>query len=66
FGKFGDDGLLINLRTVFPSWTVQTMVIATTAFFFYWLFFRKQNNKGWLIRPEFAKKQREIKHKLSA
>jgi hypothetical protein len=65
FGNSGDDGLLINLRSIFPEWSIQATVLATTAFFFYWLFVRKKNNKSWLIRPVFGKKQESVKPKLS-
>lgn len=66
FGNLGADGLLIDLRGIFPVWSIQAMVIATTVFFFYWLFIRKQNNKSWLKRPEYGKKREVLKHKLSA
>lgn len=54
FGKFDGDGLLINLRSVLPAWGLTAATIATTLFFFYWLVIRNQNNKSWVIRPQFA------------
>jgi hypothetical protein len=65
FGNLGEDGLLINLKNNLPQWSVTAMILSTTAFFFFWLFFRKQSNKSWLIRPEFVKKRESLKHKLS-
>ncbi len=58
FGNFGNDGLLINLSKSLPGWSIPMMTISTTTFFFYWLVFRKQNNKSWLIRPQYARKQK--------
>jgi hypothetical protein len=65
FGTLGEDGLLIDLRYHLSQWTITALTFLTTIFFFYWLFFRKQSNKSWLIRPEFVKKE-PVKHKLSA
>ncbi|MBL0358933.1 MAG: hypothetical protein IPP72_19615 [Chitinophagaceae bacterium] len=56
FGKFADDGLLINLRNIIPAWSIDAIIIITTAFFFYWLVVRKPNNKSWVIRPQYAKR----------
>jgi len=57
FGKFGDDGMLVNLRNTLPEWIIPVLTIASTIFFFYWLVIRKQNNKSWVIRPRFANRQ---------
>lgn len=54
FGNFADDGLLINLNTIIPAWSMTVVTIVTTLFFFYWLVVRKQNNRSWVIRPAFA------------
>ena len=54
FGNFGNDGLLINLRNSLPGWGMLLITMITTAFFFYWLVIRKQNNRSWVIRPEYA------------
>ena len=54
FGKFGEDGLLINLNNILPAWSMTAITIATTLFFFYWLVMRKPNNQSWVIRPRFA------------
>jgi len=58
FGSFADDGLLINLNTVLPAWSMTAITICTSLFFFYWLVIRKQNNQSWVIRPAFASKQK--------
>ncbi len=58
FGSFADDGLLIDLRSVLPAWSMTAVTIATTLFFFYWLVIRKQNHRSWVIRPAFADKQK--------
>lgn len=66
FGNFGDDGLLINLRNTLPEWSVLIITITTTFFFFYWLVIRKQNNRSWIIRPQYANKQENSEHTLPA
>lgn len=66
FGKFANDGLLVNLRNVLPEWSLTAITITTTLFFFYWLVLRKQNKQSWVIRPRFASKQVRGEEKLSA
>jgi hypothetical protein len=66
FVKFGHDGLLVDLSNILPLWSIPVMNIVTTFFFFYWLVTRKQNNESWLIRPEFADKQKRPELELSA
>jgi hypothetical protein len=58
FGEFGKDGLLVNLTGNLPVWSLPVITVATTIFFFYWLVIRKQNNKSWVIRPQYANKVR--------
>ena len=58
FSGFADDGLLIDLKKVLPNWGMTMIIIASTLFFFYWLVIRKQNNRSWVIRPQFANKQK--------
>lgn len=65
FGKFADDGLLIDLKNVLPAWSIFALIIATTVFFFYWLVIRKKNNRSWVIRPQFANKEDNLKAILS-
>lgn len=66
FGNFGNDGLLINLRNALPGWSIDATTIITTLFFFFWLVIRKQNKASWVIRPDYANKKSNLKHKLSA
>jgi len=60
YGTYPDDGLLINLSSILPLWTVPAMHIISTGFFVYWLVIRKPNNKSWVIRPEFGIKKAVI------
>lgn len=53
FGKFSNDGLLINLSNVLSETLITTICIATTVFFFWWLVGRKPNQASWIIRPEY-------------
>jgi hypothetical protein len=64
FGNFDNDGLLINLKNILPEWTIPVITITITFFFFYWLVIRKQNNKSWTIRPQFASRQETQTTKL--
>jgi NAD-dependent dihydropyrimidine dehydrogenase PreA subunit len=66
FGKFPDDGLLINLSNALPVWIVPVLNTITTAFFFYWLVIRKKNNRSWVIRPEFGHLNKKTEATLSA
>jgi len=54
FGHFATDGLLIDLKTFIPAWSIRALTYALSLFFVYWLAFRKANNNSWLIRPPFA------------
>lgn len=56
FGDFGEDGLLLNLQNKLPEWGFTAITITTTLFFFYWLLIRKQNNRSWVIRPQYGNK----------
>lgn len=56
FGDFADDGMLVNLRNVLPSYTIIIITIITSLLFFYLMVLRKKNNNSWVIRPVFAKK----------
>jgi hypothetical protein len=54
FGKFAEDGILVNLKNVLPEWSITVMIISTTLFFFAWFLLRKPNSKSWVVRPKFA------------
>ena len=64
FGIFAKDGLLLDLKTTIPGWTVYLVTTGFTLFFFYWLVIRKANRISWLIRPQYAAKQKN--RRLSA
>lgn len=57
FGKFNQDGMLINLNGVIPNWVPHALTLMTTIFFFYWLVVRKPNQTSWVVRPKFADKK---------
>ena len=56
FGKFNQDGLLINLNGVIPNWVPHALTFISTIFFFYWLVVRQPNQTSWVVRPKFADK----------
>ena len=60
FGQFAKDGLLIDLKTFIPTWSIRVLTGALSLFFLYWLAFRKANNNSWLIRPRFAVDRGEV------
>lgn len=66
FGKFADDGLLVNLQNVLPAWSLTAITIATTVFFFYWLVVRKPNNRSWVVRPPYASKEESRSYSIPA
>ena len=57
FGKFANDGLLINLSGILPFWTPYLLTTVTTLFFFSWLVLREENKFSWVIRPAYAVKK---------
>jgi hypothetical protein len=59
FGKFAHDGLLVDLSSVLPAWSIVLTVVLTTLFFFYWLVVRKPNHVSWVVRPPFAETQED-------
>jgi hypothetical protein len=55
-GIFPGDGLLADLSSVLPAWTVYIFNTVTTVFFFWWIIIRKRNKKSWVVRPEYELK----------
>jgi len=56
FGKFAEDGLLINLSDRIPFEAVSLTIVLTTLFFFWWIVIRKQHRVSWVIRPPYGKR----------
>lgn len=57
FGKYPNDGFLVNLNDSLPLWSISLMTICTSIFFFYWIVFRQPGRNSWVIRPAFAKRR---------
>ena len=55
-GDFPDDGVLFNLASTLPDWTVPVLRTVVVAFFFYWFMVRRSAVKSWTLRPAFDKK----------
>jgi len=55
FGKFTEDGMLVDLTGVLPEWAILATVVVFTLFFFWWIVFSKQRRISWVIRPAYAK-----------
>lgn len=66
FGKFADDGLLINLSNIIPAWSITVVIIATAIFFFWWMLGRSSKHNSWIIRPQFADKGKNTSSKTFA
>ena len=55
FGKFSEEGTLVNLNGILPQWSIALLICASTLFFFSWFLLRKQSRKSWVIRPAYAR-----------
>lgn len=54
YGRFGQDGQLIDLSALLPKWIVFSIVVVISLLLFYWLVVKKQSKKSWVTRPAFA------------
>jgi hypothetical protein len=66
FGNWSNDGLLINLNTIIPSWIITVITTFTTLFFFWWITIRKAKQTSWIIRPAYGKKDEKSSSKTFA
>jgi hypothetical protein len=60
FGRFGKDGLLVDLKNSAPEWSMAVMSFAAMTFFFYWMLIRKEGRRSWVIRPEYAESVKAV------
>ncbi|MEC4675130.1 MAG: hypothetical protein VST68_13155 [Nitrospirota bacterium] len=54
FGIFPGDGMLVDLTTTLPEWSVWVSRTGTTSLFFWWFFRSQKNKQPWTIRPRLA------------
>jgi hypothetical protein len=54
YGLFPGKGYMFDLREVWPEWAFMVIAGAVVLFFFWWLVVRKQNDRSWVVRPEYA------------
>jgi hypothetical protein len=54
FGRFPDDGCLVDARAYLTGASITAISIILTLFFFWWLVIRKPNKASWVIRPDYA------------
>lgn len=54
FGLFPGDGMLVDLTSTVPEWTVLFCQVALAALLFLWIVSPKQARKSWTKRPPFA------------
>lgn len=55
FGKLNTNGMLVDLSSSLPGWSMTALTIVTTGFFFWWLVIRKKRKISWSLRPAYAK-----------
>lgn len=63
FGRFSNDGLLLDMSATIPAVAVTGFTILITLFFFYWLVFRPFNKHSWAVRPMYADKSAKYSRK---
>lgn len=54
FGHFPQDGILVDLNGIVPTFLVLVSKIFLAVFFFWFLVFRNEKKRSWLIRPKYA------------
>jgi len=61
FGKFPQDGRLIDLSQSIPESVPFYIKITLIIIFFGWFFLKKENEISWLVRPPFVIKKSKLK-----
>jgi len=59
FGYYPDDGVLIDLRGVWPAWWVAIPRTIITALFCWWLLLHSSPKRPWAHRPPLATSERQ-------
>jgi hypothetical protein len=54
FGRFPNNGRLINLQGVAPAWSVTAAAALLVVFLFWWLVWCQPRKQSWMIRPEYG------------
>lgn len=55
FGLFPGDGMLLDLSTAVPFWSILILQLVSTAFFAWWIVWRRPDPAVWAVRPPFEK-----------
>ncbi len=63
YGVYPGDGMLVDLSSVIPEWSLTPFTIAMTLFFFLLIVFSKQKKTSWVTRPAFAARE-EVEKKI--
>ena len=54
FGLFPGDGMLVDLSSVLPAWSMLLLTIGVSLFFLWWIVLRGGRKVSWVIRPDYA------------
>ena len=57
FNPLHNNGTLVDLSGLLPTWSMAALNVATTAFFFAWLVGRGVPTRSWSVRPPMAARQ---------
>jgi len=55
FGLFPGDGMLLDLSSLIPLWSIVSLQVLAVAFFGWWIVLRKPVPAVWAVRPPFEK-----------
>jgi hypothetical protein len=59
FGIIPDDGVLVDLTHILPTWFPWVSGVMISAFFIWWIAIRPQPNRSWAVRPPFIADRKE-------
>jgi hypothetical protein len=54
FGRFPNNGLLVNLQGTIPAWTVTAAAALLVLFLFWWIVWRQPGKQSWMVRPAYG------------
>ncbi len=58
FGPFPGDGMLVDMRGVFPAWFPTASRVLTSLLFLFWLVGLSRVRQTWLVRPSFSRESK--------
>ncbi len=55
YGAIPGDGMLLDLTSTLPEWSVAASRVLTTLLFFWWIVVKKNGRRSWTRRPPYAR-----------